>query len=144
MTVRAARRAFVALAFASAAVLVAPRAAAQDPRTTDAQAAARAWLAYTDQLDAADSHRTAGRRFQDAIPADKWAQALKAVRGPLGNVEQRTLAGSRFAVSFEGLPTGEYAQLTFRTAWTSKPDGYEHLTLEKVDGRWKVIGYVVQ
>ena len=139
---RIARRALVALALAAA--LAPSIAAAQDPRTTEAQAAARAWLAATDRLDGPASHAEAGKRFQDAMPVDRWTAALKSVRGPLGATEQRTLIGSRFASSFEGLPPGEYAQLTFRTAWASKPDGHEHVTLEKVGGRWKVIGYAVQ
>jgi hypothetical protein len=119
------RRALVGAAALAAAASLPAAVLAQDPRLNDAQAAAR-------------------KRFQDAIPADKWGDALAAVRGPLGKVEQRSLAGSRLADQFEGLPKGEYAQLTFRTAWTARPDGREHVSLERVGGAWKVIGYVVQ
>lgn len=144
MTPGAGRRRFVASLFAFAATIAGVDARAQNPRATEAQAAAREWLALVDKDDAAASHAAAGARFQEAMPVDRWRDALKAVRGPLGPVEQRTLAGSGFGVPIPGLPPGDYAQLAFRTAWTSKSDGREYLTLERVGGRWKVIGYVVQ
>ena len=52
-------------------------AAAQDPRATTAQKEARSWLDLADHGDAAGSWRTAGKKFQNAITADRWTLSLR-------------------------------------------------------------------
>ena len=117
---------------------------AQDPRGTIAQKEARAWLALTDRGDALASWNAAGKKFQNAITADKWAEALKQVRPPLGALTERSLLSTKFTKSFPGAPDGEYALLVFRASFANKTDSRETVTLEhEADGAWRVVGYFI-
>ena len=120
-------------------------AVAQDPRATTAQKEARRWLDLTDHGDAAESWRTAGKKFQNAITADRWADSLKQVRPPLGEVVERTLLSTQFTRSFPGAPDGDYALLVFRSSFAKKIDSRETVTLEhEADGAWRVVGYFIR
>lgn len=117
-------------------------AAAQDPRTTEVQAAARNWLVYVDRGDAQAAWSAAGKKFQDASTLERWADDLKKAQAMLGKVQQRTVGPARFQKRIPGMPDGEYAQIVFRTIFASKPDGSEQVSLEReADGQWRVIGY---
>ena len=152
MTFAARRYALVVLAgvgLAAAAFAVGPGATgvarAQDPRAADVQRAAREWLAMTDRFDSIGSREAAGKRFKEAMTADEWSLALRRERSPLGTQEQRTLLQTLFEKSFGGLPEGEYALVSFRSAYSSRPEVRETVTLEReTDGRWRVIGYFLR
>ena len=117
---------------------------AQDPQTTIVQKAARDWLALTDRGDAKASWNAAGKQFQNAISADRWAEGLKALRLPLGAIAGRTMLSTEFTKSFPGAADGDYAMLVFRTNFGKKTDGRETVTLQREsDGNWRVIGYSI-
>jgi hypothetical protein len=119
--------------------------AAQDPRASLVQEAARTWLADTDRGNAVQSWKSAGKRFRNAITADRWAESLKQVRPPLGAASQRAVLATQFPKTIPGAPDGEYAIIVFRTTFTKKFDARETLTLEhEPDGVWRVIGYFVR
>jgi hypothetical protein len=131
------------------AVFVAMAAAvgwAQDPRAVGAQNAAREWLAIADNLDAAGSWNSAGKKFQGAMPADEWSVALRQARTPLGAVIQRTMLTTSFdKVLPNGAPEGEYALIVYRTAYVNRVDTRETVTLEReADDTWRVIGYFIR
>ena len=127
------------------ALVLASLAHAQDPRETQVQAAAREWLAFTDKLDAASSWIRAGEKFRSQLAADPWSKMLKAAREPLGAVQQRAAVGTSFSEDVPGLPKGTYALLQFRTAFATRAEGHESLTLElEQDGKWHVIGYFIR
>ena len=118
---------------------------AQDPRATAAQKEARSWLALTDRDDARASWSATGKQFQNAISADKWANALKQVRPPHGALVERTLLSTQFTTSFQGAPDGDYVLLVFRSSFAKKIDSRETVTLEhEADGAWRVIGYFIR
>jgi hypothetical protein len=120
-------------------------ASAQDARATSAQKEARTWLALTDRGDAPASWKAAGKQFQNAITADKWADSLKRVRPPLGALVERTMLSTQFTKSFPGAPDGDYVLLQFRTTFAKKTGGRETVTLEReADGAWRVIGYFIR
>jgi Protein of unknown function (DUF4019) len=120
-------------------------AAAQDPRATSAQIQARNWLELTDGGDALASWKAAGKKFQDAITAERWADSLKQVRPPLGATSERTLLSTQFTKGFSGAPEGDYVLLTFRSNFANKTDSRETVTLEREgDGVWRVIGYFIR
>lgn len=144
MTVRNGRRAALAAAVALALSAVAPFAAAQDPRSTEAQEIAREWLALADSLNADATHREAGAKFRAAFTLERWRVALKAARGPLGAVEQRAVASTQLTRTLPGQPNAGFARVAFRTSWSTKPHGRELVSLEHEGGRWRVIGYVIQ
>jgi Protein of unknown function (DUF4019) len=118
---------------------------AQDPRATVAQKEARSWLELTDRGDALASWSAAGKQFQNAISADKWADSLKQVRPPLGALVERAMLSTQFTTSFPGAPDGDYALLVFRSSFAKKTDSRETVTLEhEADGAWRVIGYFIR
>jgi len=118
---------------------------AQDARETTVQAAARQWLAFTDNLDAANAWRTAGEKFRKQMAAEPWAKALQAQREPLGAVQQRAAVSTSFPKEVPGAPSGNYALLQFRTAFEKKSDGHESMWLEQEsDCNWRVIGYFIR
>ena len=135
-------RSALRLAAALCLIGIAVGAAAQDPRTTAVQGAARAWLQYIDRSDAQGAWNAAGKKFQSALTQELWAQELKKAQTRLGKMQQRTVGPARFQKKIAGMPEGEYAQILFRTIFANKPDGSESLTLEReADGQWRVIGY---
>ena len=117
---------------------------AQDPRATLVQKVARDWLALTDRGDASASWNAAGKQFQNAIALDRWAEAFKTVRPPLGAVLDRIALSTEFPKSIPGAPDGDYAVLMFRTNFGNKTDGRERVALQREsDVSWRVIGYVI-
>lgn len=118
---------------------------AQDPRATEAQAAARAWLALTDAGNVQGSWKGGGKKFRDALDAESWDEALKKVRTPLGSVMGRSVLATRFPDSMPDGPKGEYAQILFDTNFSEVGQARETVTLEREpDGVWRVIGYYIR
>ena len=118
---------------------------AQDPRASEAQAAARAWLAITDSGDADASWAAAGKRFQAAIDQAGWRQALAQARGPFGKTLSRAATSTRLETNPPGLPEGEYAVIIFDTSFEKATRAGESVTLDREpDGKWRVIGYVIR
>jgi len=139
------RRLLATLTAVAGSVACTRIATAQDPRASIAQKAAREWLALADRQDHAAMHKAAGAKFRSAITPEKWAEASKAARDPLGPTLQRTLISTAFEKQFPGVPEGNYALLQFRTAFAKRPDSRETVTLEREpDGQWRVIGYFIR
>ncbi len=137
------RRGFLFALLAVAAFAALP-ARAQDPRATELQRVAREWLALADKLDGAATWDHAGAKFKAALTKDRWTQALNEARGPFGPVVQRAMLTTRFTKSVPGQPDGEYALLQFRTSFVKKDSARETVTLERSDGKWRVVGYFIQ
>jgi hypothetical protein len=129
---------------ALAALAAAPLAHAQDPRAAEAQQVARTWLALSDKLDADAAYSAAGPKFRGALTLDRWREAVRVVRAPLGALEQRTVQNTSFQRKLVGFPDGDYAMIVFRTSFAAKPVARELVSLERVDNRWVVVGYVIQ
>ena len=128
-----------------ACALAALPAAAQDPRAGAAQSAARAWLALVDKGDADASWKSAGAKFDEVFPLEKWREALKTYRAPLGALESRTAVATSFKTDVSDLPPGDYANVQFRTNFANKVDASEAVSLERAaDGTWLVIGYALR
>ncbi len=126
-------------------VLAALPAHAQDARTSEVQATARAWLVLTDKLDAQASWNAAGDKFKKQMSAEQWGELLQKHREPFGEATQRAVLSTSFATQLPGAPDGDYALLQFRTAFRQKAEGHESLTLERQpDGQWRVVGYFIR
>jgi hypothetical protein len=137
------RRLLAGAALAAAAAMLPLRVAAQDANTTAVQNAARDWLALIDRDDASASWNTAGTKFRSAIALKEWTGALQGIRAPLGKVTGRAVDSTRFGKPSDAAPDGEYAVVVFRTEFASRPLAHETVTLEREDGVWRVIGYVI-
>jgi len=138
------RRATLAALFAAVLAGALP-AAAQDPRATEAQAAALAWLALADANDAAATWQQGSRRFREAITQEAWSASLKSARERFGAASQRTRVGVQPPAPGKGTPPGEFLVVVFRTEFAGKPQGVETLTMEREsDGKWRVVGYLIR
>jgi len=133
------------LVLAGMLFLAAGSALAQDPRATQAQAAARAWLALTDAGDVQGSWKAGGKKFQASLDVESWEEALQKVRTPLGQMMGRSVLATRFLSSMPGGPDGDYAQILYDTTFLEVGPSRETVTLEREpDGVWRVIGYYIR
>ena len=96
---------------------------AQDPRASEAQTVALAWLALTDANDAKASWDAAAAEFRGAIRSSDGRRPGE-VAGSVGHAAARA-ARRRLARVIPGLPDGDYALLRFRTMFAGKPDAEE-------------------
>src|SRR5450432_1572475 len=88
---------------------------AQNPSASEVQEAARTWIADADRGDNAAGWRAAGKKFQAAISIDRWSEAARRARQPLGAVVERAAISTRFMKTFPGAPDGNYAMVLYRT-----------------------------
>lgn len=132
------------LALSACTLVAALPALAQDPRLSEAHAAGMAWLVLADADDAAGTYRTAGKRFRDAMPEDKWPGAFKTARGQFGRSLRRTIVSTQPSGGTPGAP-GEFVVMIFRAEFEKRADAVETLTLEReTDGKWRVVGYLMR
>jgi hypothetical protein len=123
----------------------APARAQNAEKMANAEAAALAWLAFTDVGDYSRSWDQAAGIFQASISKQNWENALQNARGPLGTLISRKIKYARYAESLPGAPDGEYVVIQYETEFENKRSAIETVTprLEK-DGSWKVSGYYIR
>jgi hypothetical protein len=136
------RRLIVAAAAFAVAIVLPVR--AQDARATEAQNAARAWLALVDSGEGLAAYTAAGARFRETMPGERWIAGLGEARKALGDVVQRAVVSTQMTRTLQGLPDGDYATLVFRTAFTRKELAQEVVTMEFSNNAWQVVGYIVK
>jgi hypothetical protein len=120
-------------------------AAAQDPKVSEARRTALEWLALTDAGNGDASWNEASKKFQGSMTAAQWTEGLQKARAPYGAVEQRTFVSAQASNQFPGAPEGEYAVITFMTAFANKRGVGETLSMEReADGKWRVVGYSIR
>jgi hypothetical protein len=125
--------------------LAAGSALAQDPRASEVQKAARAWLALADAGDVQGSWKAGGKKFQESLDLESWEEALQKVRTPLGQMMGRSVLATRFLNAVPGGPDGDYAQILYDTTFLEVGPSRETVTLEReADGVWRVIGYYIR
>lgn len=131
-------------ALALGLALLASPAVAADP-TADAEKAARAWLALTDGGRYAASWDAAAAAFRGAITKEKWEEAMKQVRAPLGALKSRGLKGAKYVTEIPGAPAGEYVVIQYETSFEAKAGAIETVTpMKEKDGSWHVSGYYIK
>jgi hypothetical protein len=103
------------------------------------------WLALVDESRLAESWTEASGGFRSAVSEARWAEAAGAARSPFGALRSRTLQDVQRATELPGAPDGEYAVLTFGSAFDHKRSAVETLTLARdADGEWRAAGYFVR
>lgn len=115
----------------------------------DPQAQARQsvdqWLALVDADQHGQSWERAGAMFRSAVSAAAWAQAVGAVRGPLGPLKQRALQSAQPARTLPGAPDGQYVVFRFEASFAHKASAIETVTtVLEPDGAWRVVGYFIR
>lgn len=109
-----------------------------------AEAAALAWLALADSEQWTESWSQASTLFQGAVGQQQWAQQIRSVRGPLGEVLSRELKGAEHMTSLPGAPDGDYVVIQFDTVFENKAAAVETVT-PMLDGEeWRVSGYFIR
>ena len=118
---------------------------ADSAKVKAAQGAAEAWLALVDAAKYSESWNEALQLFKSQVPKDAWQRQVAKARGPLGALESRELAASKYATDLPGAPDGEYAVLQYRASFEKKNSGVETTKpmLDK-DGQWRVSGYGIR
>jgi hypothetical protein len=109
-----------------------------------AQKSAEAWLALTDSGKYAESWDEAAEYFKSAVSKEKWIDAMKSVRVPLGAVQSRRLKGAKYSKTLPGAPAGEYVVIQYDTSIERKQSAVETITpTSDKDGKWRVVGYYI-
>jgi len=120
-----------------------PAAAPANSAATAPQAAAVAsansWLALVDGSDWQASYDATARSFRSVNTVERWADASKHVRVPLGAVKTRVLVTADFAPA----PPDGYWVIKFRTDFAGKAGAIETLALVREDDAWRVVGYTI-
>jgi hypothetical protein len=110
-----------------------------------AQKSGEVWLALVDAGKSAESWDEAAAYFRNAVTKEKWINAMKSVREPLGTVKSRKLQSAKYSTTLPGAPDGEDVVLKYDTSFEKKDSAVETITmaLDK-DGKWRVVGYYIR
>jgi hypothetical protein len=110
-----------------------------------AQKSAEAWLALADAGKYAETWDEAAAYFKNAITKERWVNAMKSTRAPLGAVRARKLKSATYTKTLPGVPDGEYVVIQYDTSFENKESAVETITpmLDK-DGKWRVSGYFIK
>lgn len=127
-----------------AACLALPAAGDEAPEKA-AQPGAEQWLALVDADNYAESWKQAASIFKQALTAEQWESAVKAVHSQTGKVVSRKFRTAEFTDSLPGAPPGDYVILRYDTSFENLKTATETVvpTKEK-DGSWRVSGYFVK
>lgn len=132
---------------AAATLLLVGFAASADDRdaVAQAQAAAKKWLALTDNGNYGQSWDDAASFFKSAVTKPDWEKTIKAVRPPLGAVKARKVRSATFTHTLPGAPDGEYVVIQFESQFEKKAAAIETVTpMRDKDGSWRVSGYYIK
>jgi len=110
-----------------------------------AQQSSDAWLALVDSGKYADSWQEASQLFRAAITQEKWQDALRGTRDPLGKMLSRKLRSATYKTTLPGAPDGEYVVMQYDSSFEHKQSAVETVTpmLDR-DGKWRVSGYYIK
>ncbi len=104
-----------------------------------------AWLSLTDTGQYESSWHSASALFKAAVSKEDWEKSLSAVRTPIGVLETREMATSKFSTTLPGAPDGEYVVFQFNSSFEHKATALETVTAMKdADGAWRVAGYFIK
>jgi predicted transcriptional regulator len=118
---------------------------AQETAEDAAEAGAKAWLGLVDQGSYGPSWEAAAKLFKSALSQEKWTEAVKAARTPLGKLVSRKVKSRQFAKTLPGAPDGEYVVIQYDSAFENKKEAVETVVpMKDPDGVWRVSGYFVK
>ena len=120
--------------------LSAPAVAPPDASTPEV-ATANSWLEQLDTKNWNENWKGTGKLFQSNLTQEQWVKTAQAVREPLGAVISRYILGVTKTKTLPGAPDGEYAVLTYSSAFTNKANAVETVVLIRDGEQWKIVGY---
>jgi len=108
-------------------------------------AAAEKWLKLVDEGHYPQSWEAAAVYFKRAVTKERWQQALRGVRMPLGRALSRKLRSKQYRTSLPGAPDGQYVVIQYETRFENKRSSIETVTpMRDIDGTWRVSGYYIK
>ena len=108
------------------------------------EASAREWLELVDAFDWEASFAAAGRTFRDPNNVTMWREASQDARVPLGAVLLRKAQTVEFEQSDPADPGSHHqAKVVFETDFETRDGVMETVALRQEEGRWKVVGYLI-
>ncbi|HUL95549.1 MAG TPA: DUF4019 domain-containing protein [Usitatibacter sp.] len=138
------RRNFLVMAAVAGAALL-PAAAEDVIDTGPATVAAQTWLATVDAGRYEQSWDDAAAYFREKISKEKWEDALRKSRAPLGGVLSRKVRTAAYARDLPNAPPGDYVVAQLDTRFENRPLAEEMVTaMREADGTWKVAGYFIR
>ena len=114
--------------------------AASTESDTAAARAAEEFLRLVDEGRWAESYAATGRPFRSANTLERWAEASRQARPPLGRLLTRDLLGNEYVPA----PPEGYRLIRFRSTYANGTAQTESLSLAREDGAWKIAGIVFQ
>lgn len=126
------------------AVLSSASGLSAQPSQEEMQATGEAWLLLIDHRQYSESWQKASSGFRTQVSEQKWTEAMKGSREPLGAAASRKLLRLTFAQALPGVADGEYAVLQFQTSYVNKADSVETVTFSFEDGKWKCAGFFIR
>jgi uncharacterized protein DUF4019 len=122
-----------------------PQAVLGQDAPAPARQSADSWLALIDRQQYVESWQAAGTFFKNAVTAEKWQEAARIARGPLGALKSRSLKSATPSKTLPGAPDGEYVVFQFNTTFERKAAAVETVTtVREPDSTWRVVGYFVK
>lgn len=115
-----------------------------DAQSAQAVSVALAWLDVVDKGQLDQAWEEAAPMLKASAGKKQFAQAVGAVRRPMGRVLLRKLQASTRTKSLPGVPDGDYVVVTFETSFDNKKSAVETVTPMLVVGHWMVSGYQVR
>lgn len=119
--------------------------AGDDAATKAAREAAKSWLAVVDSGWYAESWSQASLAFRKQITAERWKDAVRSARTPLGRLLSREFKSAEYSRTLPGAPDGEYVVILYDGSFQNKKEALETVvTMKEKDGAWKVAGYFIK
>ncbi len=126
------------------AVATMPRAAEEDIDTIPATNAARAWLAYVDARNYAESWNTAADVFQKGVTQSQWEAMVAPIRAKVGNLALRKPLSVKYMHDLPNAPPGDYVVIQYTTRFENGLFTETVTPMKQADGSWKVSGYYIK
>jgi len=138
-------RKLISMLLITSAVLCASVRAESGDAVRQAQEAAQRWFASADAGLYQKTWEQAAIPFQQAVTEAEWETALRTVRAPIGDVQNRSLISATFTEKLPGAPKGQYVVMQYASKYTKKADVTETvIPMLSEDGIWRVSGYFVK
>jgi hypothetical protein len=113
-----------------------------------ARSAVESWLNLMDNGKFDESWETASTMFKGAITSDKWVEAAKQSRAPMGKLISRNFASAAYQkdpVYNNKTLAGEFVIEQFETSFENLKHARETVSLAKdADGQWRTTGYFIK
>ncbi|WP_175453103.1 DUF4019 domain-containing protein [Microbulbifer yueqingensis] len=128
------------LVLALALTLPGPASAVDNPTVQSVLA----WLEVIDNGAYNQSWESSAPMFRQQVTSEQWQEALEQARKPLGKVLSREVQSTSEHSSLPGAPDGKYLVVKLASSFENKARATETVTLKKVQGQWRAVGYFIK